>query len=73
MLRRDLWSMFHELAATGTSLLISTHVMDEAAHCDDLLLLRDGMLLAAGPPDELSDGRGAAGLEAAFIRLAAAR
>ncbi len=73
VLRRDLWAMFHELAGTGSSLLISTHVMDEAAHCDELLLLRDGRLLATGTPVELAGGRGAEGIEAAFIRLAAAQ
>jgi ABC-2 type transport system ATP-binding protein len=70
LLRRDLWSMFHRLAADGVSLLISTHVMDEAERCDELLLLREGSLLAAGTPAELGDG---SGVEAAFIRLAEAR
>jgi ABC-2 type transport system ATP-binding protein len=70
LLRRDLWSMFHRLAADGVSLLISTHVMDEAERCDELLLLREGSLLAAGTPAELGDG---SGIEAAFIRLAEAR
>lgn len=70
LLRRDLWSMFHHLAADGVSLLISTHVMDEAERCDELLLLREGSLLAAGTPAELGDG---SGVEAAFIRLAEAR
>ena len=69
LLRRDLWSMFHGLAADGVSLLISTHVMDEAEHCDDLLLLREGKLLASGTPAELGAG---SGIEAAFIRLAEA-
>lgn len=70
LLRRDLWSMFHRLAADGVSLLISTHVMDEAERSDELLLLREGSLLAAGTPAELGDG---SGIEGAFIRLAAAR
>ena len=70
LLRRDLWSMFHRLAADGVSLLISTHVMDEAERCDELLLLREGSLLAAGTPAELGDG---SGIVAAFIRLAEAR
>jgi len=70
LLRRDLWSMFHRLAATGSSLLVSTHVMDEADRCDDLLLMREGRLLASGTPRELGAGSGANGLEAAFIRLA---
>ena len=69
LLRRDLWSMFRGLAAEGTSLLVSTHVMDEAGHCDQLLLLREGQVLAAGTPAELGAG---SGIEAAFIRLAEA-
>ena len=52
VLRRDLWRLFHELAAAGTSLLVSSHVMDEATRCDRLLLLREGQLLADEPlPD----------------------
>lgn len=45
VLREELWTLFAELAKSGRTLLISSHVMDEAEHCDDLLLLRDGVLL----------------------------
>jgi ABC-2 type transport system ATP-binding protein len=72
VLRRDLWRTFHELAAGGTTLLVSSHVMDEAARCDDLLLLRDGHVLAALTPDELRERTGEQDLEAAFLRLAEA-
>ena len=51
VLRRDLWDFFHELAEGGTTLLVSSHVMDEAARCDRLLLLRDGTILADLTPD----------------------
>src|ERR1700710_18910 len=50
VLRRDLWSMFHDLADAGTAVLVSSHVMDEAERCDRLLLMRDGALLAADTP-----------------------
>ena len=50
VLRADLWRTFHGLADSGVTLLVSSHVMDEASHCDSLLLLRDGELLAADTP-----------------------
>ncbi len=69
VLRRDLWSMFQGLAAAGTTLLVSSHVMDEARHCDELLLLHEGRLLATGTPDELRRRTGADDLEDGFLRL----
>jgi ABC-2 type transport system ATP-binding protein len=69
VLRRDLWQLFHELADRGTTLLVSSHVMDEADRCDALLLLRDGALLAAGSPAELRATTGAGDLDQAFLRL----
>lgn len=69
VLRRDLWALFHRLAATGTTLLVSSHVMDEAARCDDLVLLRDGMLVFHGSPQQLRTDTGGADLEAAFLAL----
>jgi ABC-2 type transport system ATP-binding protein len=69
VLRRDLWRLFHELAAEGTTLLVSSHVMDEAERCDALLLLREGRLLAHGTPTEIRRRTGAADLEGAFLRL----
>jgi ABC-2 type transport system ATP-binding protein len=70
VLRRDLWRTFHELADEGTTLLVSSHVMDEASRCDDLVLLRDGRIVASAPPDELLRRTGAADLETAFLALA---
>ncbi|HUH16137.1 MAG TPA: ABC transporter ATP-binding protein [Gaiellaceae bacterium] len=70
VLRRDLWRTFHELADEGTTLLVSSHVMDEASRCDDLVLLRDGRIVAAAPPDDLLLRTGAADLETAFLALA---
>jgi ABC-2 type transport system ATP-binding protein len=69
VLRRDLWDFFHELAAGGTTLLVSSHVMDEAARCDRLLLLRDGVILADLTPGELLDRTRATDLDTAFLRL----
>ena len=70
VLRRDLWALFHELAAAGTSLLVSSHVMDEAARCDTLLFMRQGRFLAQAPPAEILRQAGAADLEGAFLTLA---
>jgi len=70
VLRRDLWAMFHRLAAAGTSLLVSSHVMDEAARCDDLLFMRQGRFLAMATPPEILARTGAADLESAFLTLA---
>jgi ABC-2 type transport system ATP-binding protein len=69
LLRRDLWAMFSELAGKGTTLLVSSHVMDEARHCDDLLLLHEGRLLATGSPDELRRRTGADDLDDGFLHL----
>jgi ABC-2 type transport system ATP-binding protein len=69
VLRRDLWQLFHSLAAEGRTLLVSSHVMDEADRCDSLLLLREGRLLASATPEELRARTGAEQLDDAFLRL----
>ena len=69
LLRRDLWELFHRLAARGATLLVSSHVMDEADRCDALLLLREGRLLAQATPDELRARTGVDDLDSAFLRL----
>jgi ABC-2 type transport system ATP-binding protein len=69
VLRRDLWAFFHNLADAGMTLLVSSHVMDEAAMCDRLLLLREGSLIASGTPDELRERTGTTALDDAFLRL----
>jgi ABC-2 type transport system ATP-binding protein len=68
-LRRDLWALFDRLAAGGTTLLVSSHVMDEARHCAELLLLYEGRLLATGTPEDLRRRTGADDLEDGFLRL----
>jgi ABC-2 type transport system ATP-binding protein len=69
VLRVELWDRFHALAAAGTTLLVSSHVMDEAGRCDRLLLLREGRLLADLTPGELRADAGTADLEEAFLTL----
>ena len=58
VLRRDLWALFAELAAAGVTLLVSSHVMDEAERCDRLLLMRDGEFLADCTLPELLERTG---------------
>jgi ABC-2 type transport system ATP-binding protein len=69
VLRRDLWRVFHELAGQGSTLLVSSHVMDEATHCDQLILLREGRVVAAESPDAIRGRTGTDDLELAFLRL----
>jgi ABC-2 type transport system ATP-binding protein len=69
VLRRDLWNTFRRLADGGTGLLVSSHVMDEADHCDRLLLMRDGAILAAETPQELRRQTGEDDLGEAFLRM----
>jgi ABC-2 type transport system ATP-binding protein len=73
LLRRDLWELFRSLAAGGTTLLVSSHVMDEAERCDRLLLLRDGRLLADRTPAELRAQTGCDRLDDAFLALVEAQ
>ncbi|HEX6229775.1 MAG TPA: ABC transporter ATP-binding protein [Solirubrobacterales bacterium] len=69
VLRRELWETFAELAAGGTTLLVSSHVMDEAEHCDQLLLMRDGDLLATETPESLRERTSRTRLDEAFLAL----
>ncbi|WEH40393.1 ABC transporter ATP-binding protein [Streptomyces sp. AM 2-1-1] len=70
VLRRDLWNLFHTLAADrGTTILVSSHVMDEAERCHRLLLMREGALLATGTPEELRTRTASTTVEEAFLRL----
>jgi ABC-2 type transport system ATP-binding protein len=69
LLRRDLWRSFRHLAAAGATLLVSSHVLDEARHCDDLMLLRDGRVVAQLPPSALVRRTGTDDLDEAFVRL----
>jgi ABC-2 type transport system ATP-binding protein len=69
VLRRDLWLLFHELAADGVSVLVSSHVMDEAERCERLLLMREGGMLADESPAALLERTGAADVESAFLSI----
>jgi ABC-2 type transport system ATP-binding protein len=69
VLRRDLWATFKNLAAAGTTLLVSSHVMDEAGRCDRLLLMREGELLADETPASLRERTGCESLDDAFLAL----
>ncbi|MBM0233155.1 ABC transporter ATP-binding protein [Micromonospora sp. STR1_7] len=69
VLRADLWARFHALAAAGTTLLVSSHVMDEAARCDRLLLIREGRLIADDSPAAIRAAAGVDDLDEAFLRL----
>jgi ABC-2 type transport system ATP-binding protein len=69
VLRRDLWNLFHGLADQGKTLLISSHVMDEADRCDSLFLLREGRVLASGTPHDLKADAHTHEMEQVFISL----
>jgi ABC-2 type transport system ATP-binding protein len=70
VLRAELWREFHALADAGRTLVVSTHVMDEAARCDELLLLREGAIVAADTPAALLERTGTETIEGAFLALA---
>lgn len=72
-LRAAFWGHFHALNEAGTTIIVSSHVMDEAARCHRLVLMRDGLLLSEGTPDELQRAVGARSLEEAFLIYAEAR
>ncbi|MBT2565756.1 ABC transporter ATP-binding protein [Arthrobacter sp. ISL-85] len=69
VLRADLWDRFRAMAKAGTTLLVSSHVMEEASRCDTLLLLREGRLLAQLTPAELSECGHSSNLEQAFLSI----
>ena len=69
VLRVDLWEQFHALSRSGITLLVSSHVMDEADHCGDLLLMREGRLLAHTTPHQLREDTGCTSLEEAFLSI----
>ncbi|KLO64019.1 multidrug ABC transporter ATPase [Dermacoccus sp. PE3] len=69
VLRVDLWRLFRNLAKDGVTLLVSSHVMDEAEHCDSLLLMRDGELVAATTPERLKRETGCDTVESAFLEV----
>ena len=69
VLRNELWQRFHALAAAGTTLLVSSHVMDEAGRCERLLLIREGRLIADDTPAAVRAAAATDDLDEAFLRL----
>jgi len=69
-LRATFWSHFRRLAETGVTIIVSSHVMDEAERCDRLGFIRNGKLLAEGSAEVLRKQAGARTLEEAFLRFA---
>lgn len=69
VLREELWALFRKLTAEGTTLIVSSHVMDEAERCDELLLIRDGRLVAQGSPEQLRQQTGTKSVEQSFLKL----
>ncbi|WP_417564387.1 ABC transporter ATP-binding protein [Microbacterium sp.] len=69
VLRESLWEVFRALAAAGATLLISSHVMDEALRCDEIVLVHSGRVLAHSRPQELLEQTGTDNPDAAFLAL----
>ena len=69
VLRNELWQRFHEFARAGTTLLVSSHVMDEAGRCDRLLFIREGELIADDTPSNVRQKTETDDLEQAFLQL----
>jgi len=69
VLRRSLWGIFRRLADAGAALIVSSHVMDEALRCDDLVLIHDGRMLAHTTPQRLLETTGTTDPDAAFLSL----
>ena len=72
-LRRDLWALFRELRDAGRTLVVSSHVMDEASRCDRLVFVRDGEILADDTLDSILTATGAHDADSAFLTLAERR
>ena len=68
-LRVQFWEHFRDMAAAGTTILVSSHVMDEAERCQRLGLIRFGKLLGEGTPNEVRAAAGTNNLEEAFLKL----
>ena len=69
VLRREFWKEFEELRAKGVTIIITTHVMDEAEKCDRLALIREGRIIALGTPQQLKESSHENSIEAAFLHF----
>jgi len=67
VLRNEFWKEFERLRKEGVTIIITTHVMDEAEHCDRLALIRNGGIIAIGTPQELKENSGESTVEGAFL------
>ena len=67
VLRKSIWEAFDDLKKQGKTLIVTTHVMDEADKCDRLGLMRDGRLIAVGTPNELKERTNSTTIEEAFL------
>lgn len=73
VLREELWAQFHELAHQGVTLIVSSHVMDEASRCDNLVLIRGGQIIANDTPSAIKEAAGTDDMDQAFLNLILAR
>jgi ABC-2 type transport system ATP-binding protein len=73
VLRKNIWNSFYELKKKGTTIVVTTHVMDEADKCDRLGMIRDGQLIAVGTPEELKSHTNSESIEEAFLVYGGAR
>jgi ABC-2 type transport system ATP-binding protein len=69
VLREELWARFHQLAERGVTVLVSSHVMDEANRCERLQLIREGAIIADATPDQVREHAGTTDLDQAFLTL----
>jgi ABC-2 type transport system ATP-binding protein len=67
VLRQSIWNELYKLSDAGTTILVTTHVMDEAEKCGQLGMLRDGRLIASGSPQQLKESTASATIEDAFL------
>lgn len=67
LLRKSIWDSFYELKKAGVTILVTTHVMDEADKCDRLGMIRDGRLIAVGTPQYLKESMHSSSLEEVFL------
>ena len=67
LLRKEIWNEFYKMSENGVTILVTTHVMDEAEKCHQLAMMRMGVLIAQGTPKELQENIGAGSIEEAFI------
>jgi len=68
--RRQFWELIYEAATSGTTVLVTTHYMDEAEYCDRISIMVDGRIGALGTPSELKQRFGAASIDDLFVKLA---